>query len=207
VYKKDLINEALKDIEYFEDKALLKKEKILKKVHRKNHRYVTPSNDESSVYKELKEIIICKDLTKVCIKRWDELEINFLNPNEKFCSKLNKKVIKVTNEYNYNLVKNDDICIAIPYNGVLQKLLDDNILKYIADYVFIQVSRSLILSSCYSEQYDIQEFEIHKAIKYIVSYIQNNIENNKYIEVDDWIRWYKEFDIDLTKYLDIIKFA
>jgi hypothetical protein len=35
VYKKDLINEALKDIEYFEDKAFLKKEKILKKVHRK----------------------------------------------------------------------------------------------------------------------------------------------------------------------------
>jgi hypothetical protein len=196
--KKDLVNEAIDDIEYLEDKDIAKKEKIFKNSHKRMYRDPPPGAFEHPIYKELKEIIICKDLIQVSINRWDELEVNFDNSDTRFCPQLKQEIIKVTNEHNYNIIKDNDFCISIPYNGVLQKIFDDDTQQYIKKYVFIQVSRRLIQTSYYREEYDIKENNVDDAIKFILSYIKKDIENSRWKDIDSWIKDYQNFDIDLT---------
>ncbi|RLA84610.1 MAG: hypothetical protein DRG78_00900 [Epsilonproteobacteria bacterium] len=199
--KKNLISEAIADIEYLEDKDIAKKETAFKKSHQRKFGG-PPGAFEDPIYKELKEIIICKDLKQISIKRWDELEVNFSNQTIRFCPQLKQDITKVTNEHNYNAIKNNNMCIAIPYNGVLQQVLDDDTQQYIENYVFIQVSRRLIQGFHYQEEYDIKENNIEDAIKFILYYIKEDIENSRWKDIDSWIKDYQEFDIDLTIILE-----
>jgi len=197
--KSNIANEAIQDIENLEDTMHYKKEKYFKKSHRHVRICPHPSSFDYQVYKDLKEVIICNDLDIVTIKRWDELEIDFNNQNIRYSKELNQNIIKVTNKHNYNEIKNDNVCIAIPYKGILQKTLIEDIQEYIKNYVFIQISRRLIQESDYIEEHDIKENNMKIAIQIILSYINKDIENNSWLDMNGWVKRYKEFDVDLNE--------
>ena len=197
--KTNIINEVMQDIENLEDTMLYKKEKYFKKSHRDIRICPHPSSFDYKIYKDLKEVIICNDLSIVSIKRWDELEIDFNNQNEKYSKELNQNIIKVTNKHNYNEIKNSNVSIAIPYKGILQKTLIEDIQEYIKNYVFIQISRRLIQESDYREEYDIKENNMKTAIQFIISYINEDIKKSSYADINSWIESYKEFDVDLNE--------
>lgn len=195
--KLDIISESIQEMEYIEDKLLNKKEKFIKKLNKKVRICPHSNSFEHQIYKELKEVIICNDLEVVSIKRWDELEIDFNDQNTRYSQDLKQNIIKVTNQYNYDLVKNDAVCISIPYNGILQKSLDEEIQEYIKQYVFIQISRRLIQTSGYRDEEDIKDNNMQSIIEYILSYIENDIENSSWKDMKSWVKSYQEFRVDL----------
>lgn len=156
-----------------------------------------PSMYDYPIYKDLKEVIICNDLSKICPRRWDELEIDFEDKNKRYSSLMQRDILKVTNEHNYNLIKDQNICIAIPYNGVLQQRLFNDLHQYIKEYIFIQISRRIIMDSGYSEKYDINTTDKNEAIKFIFEHIRKSINENRWCDFKCWVQRYKEYDIAL----------
>jgi len=201
--KSNIVNEAIQDIENLEDTMLHKKEKHFRKFHKHIRICPHPSSFDYQVYKDLKEVIICNDLDIVAIKRWDELEIDFNNQNIRYSKELNQNIIKVTNRHNYDLIKDTNVSISIPYNGVLHKTLDDEIQQYIKEYVFIQISRRIIMDSGYSEEHDINLIDKSKVIEFILTYIKEDIKNTQWKDMGSWIKQYEEYGVSLVEVLNM----
>jgi len=74
---------------------------------------------EHPIYRELKDLILCSDKSKICSRRCEELEIDFKHKNMRHCTVCNQDVLKVTNQHNLEEAKDADVCISIPLNGIL----------------------------------------------------------------------------------------
>lgn len=154
------------------------------------------------IYKELKDVIICNDLSKLCPRRWDELEINFEDKNIRYSTIMQTDIVKVTNEHNYNMIKDKNISFVLPYNGVLHQKLPTEFQNYIKDYVFIQISRRIMMDCDYREEDDINTIDKNEAIKFIFEYIKNSINENYWCDFKCWVQRYREYDIDLEEIIN-----
>jgi len=160
------------------------------------------------IFGRLEYIIVLNDLSQICPRQWDEFELNLKDRDKRYSAILNTDVIKVTNIYNYNQIKEKDLGIAFPIDGVVHKSLSIELEEYIRDYIFIQMSRRIIMNSGhYYEKDDIHEVNREKAIKFIFKFIKEVIQN-AYQEQDQfefWVAYYKEFNVDFEEMLKIFR--
>ncbi len=96
---------------------------------------------EYPIYRELKDVILCTDKSKICPRKWDELEVDFDNENMRHCTVCKQDVIKVTNQHNLEEVKGTNACISVPLNGILHKSFSEGWKSYIELYILVQISR------------------------------------------------------------------
>ena len=153
---------------------------------------------EYPIYRELKDVIICADKSKICPRRWDELEVNFERENIRHCSVCKQDVMKVTNQHNLEEVKDSNVCISVPLNGVLHQFFSKELKAYIELYILVQISRMTMQGSGYSEDNDMYSNSVEEIVRSILSYLKND----GYIGIDDFIRNCERYDVDFVSVFD-----
>ena len=88
------------------------------------------------------------------------------------------------------MIKDKNVSIAIPYNGVVHKSLSVELQQYIKEYVFVQISRRIIMNSDYNKQDDINTINKNGAIQFIYLYLKEDIKNSKWKDIYIWIKKY-----------------
>lgn len=191
-----MTNRTSNIIEYYEDQK--NKEEVCRLKKWKSFSPRRSPFKSDIIEDNITQVIICNNLTDISIKLWEELEINFNDKNTRFDSSLNKNIIKVSNMHNYNMLKNDNTCIAIPYNGVLYKSLSKEVLEYIDGWIFIQISRELML---HNELGNMDNNNI-TTLKEAIAFIKPCIECNILL----WKQWYQIFNLNIETIIGQYKF-
>ncbi len=193
--------------EFIDDLAEIEKSNE-QKAHKKNQK--TPRSTkmpksffEYPIYQELRDVIISKKSTQIIPRRWDELTIDFKNSSVRTFSLCDEKVYKVSNAYNYNEIKNKNVFIAVPLNGVLFKDIYNEFKEQIDIFIFVQISRRLLQKSGYDESQDIYSCDTRKVIQSILSFLINR----DWINYQSWIAAYQKFDLALDELLfDMVRY-
>ena len=156
---------------------------------------------EYPIYRELKDVILCSDKSKICPRRWDELEVDFENENIWYCSVCKQNVMKVTNQYNLEEIKDTNACISVPLNGVLHKSFSEELKSYIELYILVQISRMTMQGSGYSEEDDIHSNTVEEIVRTILPYLKND----GWISINDFIRNCQQYDVDFVAIFGILR--
>lgn len=153
------------------------------------------------LYKELKDIIICSDKNKICPKRWEELEINFEHENMRYCSVCQEDILRVTNQYNFEEVKNTNRCISVPLNGVVYRSLPKELKVCAEQYILVQSSRTIM----YGSSRNIDEATMHSnSIEEIVKIFLTYIDDKDYY-VQEFIENCNKYDVDFVATFAIMR--
>ena len=155
---------------------------------------------EHPIYRELKDLILCSDKSKICSRRCEELEIDFKHKNMRHCTVCNQDVLKVTNQHNLEEVKDADVCISVPLNGVLHQSFSEELKAYVKLYILVQVSRMTMQGSGYSVDGDIHSNSAEEIVRSISAYLKND----GYIGINDFIRNCEQYDVDFVATFSIL---
>ena len=192
-YTNSKAKDILFTLEFEEKLSEAKRLKAFRKLHKKWRR-PPPSLYKYPIYQPLKVVIICTDLSKVCPRRWDELEVDIKNCDTRYCDISKEDVVKVTNMYNYNKIKDKNTTIAIPTDGIPYHVFDGKFNDYVSLYIFIQMARRVIQGMGYSKNRDIHNSNLESVLEWVFENISFNNEIDKL----------KKLDVDLSNIINII---
>ncbi len=176
-------------------KNMLEQQEKAKKIKVRKRRMIRISGKRPPsmriLYKELKDVIICSDKNKICPKRWEELEIDFEHENMRYCSVCQQDVLKVTNQHNFEEVKDTDVCISVP---LLHRSFSKELKACAERYILVQSARTIM----YEARRNIDEATMHSnSIEEIVKIFLTYIDDKDYY-LHRFIENCEKYDVDFV---------
>jgi hypothetical protein len=156
---------------------------------------------EHPVYQDIKEVIIPSGSQIVIPRRWEELEIDFLQKDKRYCKLCNLAVYRISNIYRYKELAGKNVAIAIPVGTPLLKALGTEDVLKIDYYRFIQISRRVIQEAGYRQEDDLYSCEVSRVVDRVLEYFRKQV----WIDKTVWFDRYRELGFELERFLVYIE--
>jgi hypothetical protein len=156
---------------------------------------------EHPVYQDIKEVIIPSGSQIVIPRRWEELEIDFLQKDKRYCKLCNLAVYRISNIYRYKELAGKNVAIAIPVGTPLLKALGTEDVLKIDYYRFIQISRRVIQEAGYRQEDDLYSCEVSRVVDRVLEYFRKKV----WIDKTVWFDRYRELGFELERFLVYIE--
>jgi len=183
----DAYLEALEQIEKTKEQQLYKKNQPTARSTK-----IPKSFFEYPIYQDLKEVVVSLDPQIVIPRRWEELEIDFSNRDIRYCSLCATYVYRVSNLYNYQILADKNVTLAIPQDSPFMKEIEDQYKTAIESYRFIQISRRIMQEVGYRIEDDLHHCELEYAADDILKYMRGK----DWISMAEWSEKYRKFGFE-----------
>jgi len=151
------------------------------------------------LYQELKNVIICNDENLLCPKRWEELNVDFEHTDSRYCSTCNQTISKVTNQYNFDEIKDSNNCIAIPLNGQLYRSLSEELKANADRYIVVQISRRMLCEAGYSYESIVHSDNAKEILKKMFDELDDGISVNRFTKECE------KYGVDFIAMIEVLK--